>query len=844
MPATVNGVGTHYYGKKNVEERAGVCEHCGKEVRLRTYETRLWFVVLFIPIIPLGKKQILDECSRCTMHRALPLEEWERIKREAVSETVGKASQNPDDPEAAIDLLGTLHAFKRRDEARDLAAIMKQKFADSADVQLHLAAYYDETGEHQTADGCYDRAFELEPANHGARRAIAFNCIQKGDVDRAAELLDFMMSPGPDQDPAVLGMLAAAYQEQRRDEEALKVHEVMLRSAPGLGKNGQFRKAVRSSEKALGRGTTMLPRSTFLKRAAIVAGVIALIAAALFGIDAFLAARQTLYIFNALPQPSRVEIDGHDPLTIPANGRGEMIIGEGQHTARITREGAPDETVLLLMGNRFEERWGGSSVFILNVGGAATFQWQEIIYSVRTPGREPRGGLLLAETFLAIRNIDYAFEGPPKKISTEDRDDTVKRHVELVSAAPSEILGYLMQERPPDESIRYAERHLALGTLGDNGVRAYYVMTLKQDQTERCRKFLEGRLDDRPVRVEWHRFYQELCDEAGAEAELIAKYDSMLAEDPRSSALLYLRGRVEPDSTAAMKYFERASEADASDPHPWRARGYAAAIRGDFAEAKELYAKAAALKPDDWVMESAVMDMRVALGEHKEIEAESKAALGKDPFDAQANGHLLHALAAQGRLDAAEKAHHAFVANLKTSEGPHPYALGSRLNLLYLKGDNAAIASAAGGMDDKAVAARTRFFAYLETGDLRRAAADLAKADYARSHFDDLLMSVAWRRRGNATETANWRKRAIDKLGAGDRGERRTADLLRKGDDIRMDAVLELDVVPEVKRTVLVALAANCPSKRTELLALARKLNYSLWAPHRFLKRAIQEMAK
>ena len=289
MPSTVNGIGTHYYGKANLEENAGTCEHCGKEATLMTYETRLWFVVLFIPIIPLGKKQVLDECSRCTMHRALPLAEWERLKSEAVSETVEKASQDPDDPDAALDLLGTLHGFRRHDEARDLAAIMRKRFADNSTVQFALAGYYDEIGNTEAAHECCERALAIDPENRDVRAAVAFGCIQKGDLERARELLEFMIEPGPDQDPDLLGMLAYAYQEQERHEDAMTIYASILAGTPALGKDTLFRKAIRASEEALGRQESILPPSTALRTVAIIAAVIVVIVIiVVFAVRAFI----------------------------------------------------------------------------------------------------------------------------------------------------------------------------------------------------------------------------------------------------------------------------------------------------------------------------------------------------------------------------------------------------------------------------------------------------------------------------------------------------------------------------------------------------------------------------
>src|SRR5215212_8490149 len=84
MPHTVNGIGTWYWGKTNILTRNAQCEFCGGYRLLSSYDTTLYFVVLFIPLIPLGRKRILDQCPACTKHRALPLKKWEQQKTAAL----------------------------------------------------------------------------------------------------------------------------------------------------------------------------------------------------------------------------------------------------------------------------------------------------------------------------------------------------------------------------------------------------------------------------------------------------------------------------------------------------------------------------------------------------------------------------------------------------------------------------------------------------------------------------------------------------------------------------------------------------------------------------------------
>ena len=59
MPQVVNGCGTWYYGKKNLQQYQGVCRACGALTTLSSYDTRLYAVVFFIPLIPLARKRII-----------------------------------------------------------------------------------------------------------------------------------------------------------------------------------------------------------------------------------------------------------------------------------------------------------------------------------------------------------------------------------------------------------------------------------------------------------------------------------------------------------------------------------------------------------------------------------------------------------------------------------------------------------------------------------------------------------------------------------------------------------------------------------------------------------------
>src|SRR5256885_16592503 len=100
MPQTVNGIGTHYWGKKNVSSYQGQCRSCKHIASLTSYDTRLYVVVLFIPIIPLGRKRIIDQCGRCTRHYAIAHKEWQ-VANQRSAATLASYRKSPADLKVA-----------------------------------------------------------------------------------------------------------------------------------------------------------------------------------------------------------------------------------------------------------------------------------------------------------------------------------------------------------------------------------------------------------------------------------------------------------------------------------------------------------------------------------------------------------------------------------------------------------------------------------------------------------------------------------------------------------------------------------------------------------------------
>jgi len=57
--------GTRSLGQENLRVHRGTCQFCGRTVDLRDYDTSQWFMLYYIPIIPLGRKSVINHCPTC-----------------------------------------------------------------------------------------------------------------------------------------------------------------------------------------------------------------------------------------------------------------------------------------------------------------------------------------------------------------------------------------------------------------------------------------------------------------------------------------------------------------------------------------------------------------------------------------------------------------------------------------------------------------------------------------------------------------------------------------------------------------------------------------------------------
>jgi tetratricopeptide (TPR) repeat protein len=852
MPSTVNGIGTTYFLKRNRHFQEGECPHCHNHVKLESYETWYCICVLFIPVLPLGKKQILNLCPACSRHQVIKFHEWEKIRNEAISETSEELADAKDDPDAAIKMHGTLLAFQKGAEANRLADIMLNRFATVPQVQFYLGSCFERIGQGEKANACFLKAHELVPDDLTFRRAAALVLIEQKKPQAAQPLLDSFGPESPHFQPPLFFALARSYQDIGLHAEAMELYHMLLAKQPALAKEKEFAKAVRKSDKALGVTKPTLPADPWYRNKPVVWTLIAATFLGALGYwNYYISQHRTLSVVNGLKMPITVQIDGRPPIQISGRTHQNIVVSEGMHTAVVADPADRFPAAEFEMHASWWERFFRKPAFIVDPSQTSATVWEQIVYSdLKVPGdTDNKLELHAGEAFWSVPHADYHFEEFPAQVQAKAGSRILKSRVGMMQEEPNTIVnGALSLGKNIGDLDAYMEHHLIADPDDNDLLKSYVLFGMMFEKSESREKFLESHLSDKPVKVQWHRQYQnqfELqnhgVDAKAKRASLIAKYDGLLKQSPKEAVLLYLRGRLEFDVRTMTPLIDQALEIDSKQPNILAAKGYGFLVQGQTAEALQWYQKASAVSPNDAEIIEGLRQAQAAAKDFADLEKSLRTDKGLAPDHLNDNLALCLMLIATGRSPEAEQRYQTYMTEMQKKLLAVPQASSALLRsfelpYLYAKGDFVALAARAQEEKD------FKFVAAMEQGQL----VDLEQQatlpmDLPYWH---LCRSIVARQLGNEAQAEASKTTAITMLEGQGGDEARAAELLRQGPNVNWDDLENLIEQPANKKVLLVVLAQEAKDHKSEYLDLAEKLNFDLSFPYHLIQKEIARLRK
>jgi len=852
MPRTNDGSGTTYLGKWNHQTQDRECESCHQRVSLVSFETWQCACVLSIPLIPLGKKQVLDYCPRCQKHRVMPHRDWVRVQEQWIAESSAELPALPDDPDKSIRAHSAFDSLQKHEEATQLAELMEASFCDLASVQFYLAAWYERTGRASIAHRLFLRAFELEPQDIRHRRGALLTFIGMGNVDQARSMLAPFL-PGTEHFEVLLfTTLAGGFQKQGRHQEALQTMQLALDAVPDLSQDKAFQRVMATSEKVLGIKSKRTAAES-VWNSSTVKGVAVIAASVAIGVfwNLYIAFNRTVTLVNGLPTEISVRVDGNKDVLIGANGQSDVTLAEGQHHVEVIAPADQFPKVVFELSSDWWERFSRRPAFVVDPTKSAVLLWEEATYAgANQVAPELRLEIRLGETFTSYKHIDYRFAEFPESVKSEKKTPaTVRTRLTVLHENIADIIDQARSMgKSPGALLSFLQTHLQYAPDRGDLLAVFASLSLMADKVADCRNFLRGRLADRPVRVEWHRVYQSLSghglapDAARRQHEqLKQEYDTASQAEPDNASLYYLRGRLEGHGRRSDVYFERALSIEPGHPYALFASSNNQLMQGEFATALQLLKKAIAARPGDYYFQQNLVRTRLAARDLAGLEADAREELARQPLNMAAMKILLKALVHANRHEEAHRELDSFTQKYQQIYPGRFHGLLEPLSLMLIsiEGDFELLEQEAAKSTDPGARIYT-WIAGLESNrlvDLSSGEAEMPDLPYFY-----LCRELVARNQNNGEAAGQSRDAALTLLDRGNEDDWAVADVLRQAESLDWDNIADVHCDPAHKAVVLVVLAQERAELRNQMLELAEKLNFDLEFPHFLLDQMIAEL--
>jgi len=827
MPTVINGIGTWYYGKRRIHTRKGTCEFCGSLAELTSYDTTLFFVVFFVPVIPLTRKRILEQCAVCQKHRVLSLEKWEEGKANDGVRVLDDLHNNPNDRDAVVRAIGFAQAYQDEPLFNQVVEPLAGEYKHDAAIQAQLGDAYAYFARWREAEEAY-RASLAAQDDELVRQAVGWTLLKQGRPEQAEPFLEHIITNRKREAVGVIYFLIKGYQAEGRHEEALAVMDRRDEAFPDLVDDKEYRKQRQTSMRY--RGTQKRIRSSFLdegRRTGYRHGtwtarlprwiaLVLLVAAlgAYLGSAVWIGQARKVFLVNGTNRAYTVVVDGTER-ALPPRSAIPVRVSEGEVTVAFRDAKLGLQPIRAQIETSFWGRPFAGHTFLINPDRAALIAQEDTWYAQAAP---PPGKTQFhfGEPVYHFAGLDYEFQEFPQTVQVKANQPVQKTRVALGPPLSSEAKLNLMLGRVKDqEQVEFCKRLLRL----DPGEMFFLYWLQGRLAPEPLLDFLKIHLDDRPVLVEWHRVYQSLMEKAHPETDLRPRYRQIMAEAKGSADAVYLLGRVEPDIDEGEKLFRQAASATPPSGYAMYALAYRAMSEGRFADAVGWLDKAWPLFAEKAIVRPVFHDALLANGNLARLLKELQAEAQLPGMMSVAAYGISRVLAIQGDT-ARAKAAAADALQLFPAQNRAAFQQALDGMLACCTGDVDGFLKSTVG-DGGPPSFEPAFL----RGQLKEAAtlADQPQSDADVHHA--LLYLAAIRAKTKDLADAQWQA-LLAGLAKGGRDERLLGDMLAGRKPLTVRSPQRLLIDPRSKRVYLAVLAQRLPDQAKELSALSRKLDF------------------
>jgi len=620
MPTRINGIGTAYYGRTNVSARNGRCDMCNRDATLTSYDTREWFSVFFIPLIPMTKYRIMEQCSSCRRHRRLEQEQFQQQLNEHLAPLRAAIQSNPSDALAHEKLILALSGFRMLDQAETAGRAAVAALPQNTILNRTTGDILWMKGDLGGAAAFLRRATNLDPADRAARTSLGSVLYYERNFAEAARQLEEARRLAPD-DRSVIYTLGECYVQLERWPEALAAFQALggsdklvLRRIGDCKKQLGYeltpteRKASRRWWPFGGKGGPKAVKpatarsSSELRPQVVFAVLIAVVVIGIGGVIAWGVHKSRnidVYFDSAIPKTA-FNVDGK---TLTADVPPvQQALSPGRHHVVVTANGKTIETRDIdVEGRSFAASLFSHRAYVYNTAALRVYKRASIDYAANERDAGYREELIALKPFFEIDHLDYIFEMPPRTVELSSGQSKTTKHAFMKTGLT--LLQYA-QMRLQEQNIAEAEKALRVFTKFDpcnvDGRGMLVVLrSMQKADDDAIAIAKEGVTACTSDPIPYHRLYQETKRRVGRDEEVRAEYRAALDAHADSAMYHYLYGRLLVGPDAAIPEHKKALALDPQLGWAHGALAYELMLSEAYADAAREYAAALKTKQHD-----------------------------------------------------------------------------------------------------------------------------------------------------------------------------------------------------------------------------------------------------
>lgn len=839
--------GTKYYGKANVFKRYDHCGNCGNMGWLSSYDAAYFFTLYYIPLIPLGRKRIIDSCPVCNMHRELGLGKYKRLHKKEVSKAMADMELSPDDPEKVKPLIQSFIAYHEIDSFEKAAPLLGEKHRNNADIQSMIGAAYEHLGSMSEAEKYLKRAVVLNE-NHENKATLAQNLIFQGKPEQARPYLIYVIEEGVKDDVNLLYLLAESYRESGKHEEALKIIDAIENIDEEL-KDDEDHKEMKASSQASIHTHEKMPSPSIRKPQKITYSrggstwIPFLVPAAivLFALWSFFSkayekgANREVWLVNGTGNEYRVDINGSQHVN-RVDAATKITLAEGTWDMTFLETPFPVEDVSVTFETPFFSRIFSSPTVVLNPDGLALLGRAETTYSEHEVDAEDTYETFHSSRVYSFPDIDYPFRPFPRQIKL-DSDKSAERRSRLYNCRtefPDDYLGIAYSCIPRDDLPPYLSRALLIAPEDQMVLYGYYGICGGLSKMDQFMAFIKGGLGKRPILVDWHRLYQNAMEQRQPQYDIKGEYGALLEKEPDNPYLYYLLGRVTDDEDKAEALYLKSEGMGSRIGMGYSAISYNHLCMGRNREALDFLNRAMAARPDRKNFASFRTDILLALKDYEALLKMVRMERQKAEYEIELVALEMQYLALSGRKDEAKALGEGFLQREKNN-------MTREQAVQFKHFFDGALAVAVGDLDGyvsslEKSAYPNPFHAAIvrqQVDDCMRMLEEQDSMDASRYLIAFCSASTA----GQKAKADQLKARAIALLKEGMKEEKKIAKIFMGDAPADPEAVNNIKILPVDKAIMAASLGLSFPGKKAEFFKVADKYICHPDFSHLYLKK-------